>query len=128
MKQEFDWQKISEITAKRGVCIRPDGVNHQKAKEDFSNPKVNYYTFFYGKGIGYMRTITEQERIFVDFMSPWGSGIGEVVLLRFAKQQVLPVYINENNAPDKFKTAEAEKIPQVNIGEGIAQRVYTNTD
>lgn len=127
MKQEFDWSNIVEVASKRRTCISSTGTNHRRAFEDFANHpyKVSYFTFFCGKGRGYMRTITEDNRIFVDYITPYGAGISEIVLRHFARKVSLPVYIYEGSTPSNFKTAEAERIDHLNIGQGIKQRVYT---
>src|SRR3990167_9462021 len=75
MRPEHDWKKIRDIALGRNTCIKPSGMNYDKAEEDFRQfpGKVRYYSFpVIGEQRGYLRFLVDNKQFYLDFASPWG--------------------------------------------------------
>ena len=128
MKNEKDWDLLSQIFIQRQVCILPGKVNYEKAKYDFENGKSKYYLFplHDEEGIGYMRLLMceDPEGLFVDYISPWSDRMVPISLLELIKKR--RVYIPAPNVPEALKSA-CENVGEMDLEKMfkfVRQRVY----
>lgn len=116
-----EWGEIELITSERGVCIKPQGVNYDKARQDYEEGKTIYYLFEVGDKRGYARFV-DREGLYLDYTSPWNESPNTLPAL---SETIGEFYVPESNTPENLKSScELVEHSIQGIGDEIRQRVY----
>lgn len=144
MRRERSWESLQPILTARQVCIRPNGANEQRARTDFKNGLVRYYSFplegtdSFGTGDhalaipkrGYVRFIEDRldQALLLDFISPYGEKKAWEEITEFADRVGPRAHIlvpNGNfNANVKPLLTEWGEVDLAQITQGIHHKVY----